>query len=122
MRFIMNAQNVKFRSNESVLVVGTVSNVARTLKKEMQVVLKALSVFDYVGVCLIESDSTDNTVQVLETLKFGIPNFEYISCNNLRSKIPTRIERIRYCRNIYTQYIRKNFQKKKMGLYSCYRF
>ena len=113
MRFIMNAQNVKFRSKESVLVVGTVSNVARTLKKEMQVVLKALSVFDYVGVCLIESDSTDNTVQVLETLKFGIPNFEYISCNNLRSKIPTRIERIRYCRNIYTQYIRKNFQKKK---------
>jgi hypothetical protein len=109
----MSAQNVKFDSRESVLVVGTVSNVARTLKKEVMIVLKALSIFNSVDVCLIESDSNDNTVQVLETLKFEIPKFEYISCNKLRNEIPTRIERIRYCRNIYTQYIRKNYQKKK---------
>ena len=113
MRFIMSAQNVKFDSRESVLVVGTVSNVARTLKKEVMVVLKALSIFNSVDVCLIESDSNDNTVQVLETLKFKIPKFEYISCNKLRNEIPTRIERIRYCRNIYTQYIRKNYHEKK---------
>ena len=113
MRFIMSARNVKFDSGESVLVVGTVSNVARTLKKEVMVVLKALSIFNSVDVCLIESDSNDNTVQVLETLKYKIPKFEYISCNKLRNEIPTRIERIRYCRNIYTQYIRKNYQEKK---------
>jgi glycosyltransferase involved in cell wall biosynthesis len=54
--------------NKKILLVGTVSNVAKTIEKELRVVLKALSVFDFVEVFLVESDSTDETVKILKKI------------------------------------------------------
>jgi hypothetical protein len=99
--------------NKKILLVGTVSNVAQTIERELKVVLKALSVFDSVQVFLVESDSTDATVKILEKIASKNRNFEFIALGKLKSKYPHRIARIAYCRNVYVKHIRDNNGKKE---------
>jgi len=123
--------------NKKILLVGTVSNVANTIEKELKVVLKALSVFGSVKVLLIESDSTDETVRVLEKVKSDNGNFDFVTLGKLKDKFPDRIQRIAYCRDKYVEYIRDknvfyeldyvavadldgmNFKLKRKGIESC---
>jgi len=124
--------------NKKILLVGTVSNVAKTIEKELKVVLKALSVFDFVEVFLVESDSTDETVKVLKKIASNNNNFKFIAMGKLNDKYPHRIARIAYCRNIYVKYIcdnnnfckwdyvavadldGMNFKLKTKGIKSCF--
>jgi glycosyltransferase involved in cell wall biosynthesis len=94
--------------NKKILLVGTVSNVAKTIEKELKVVLKALSVFDSVQVFLVESDSTDETVKILDKIASKNRNFEFVALEKLKNKYPHRIARIAYCRNVYVKHIRDN--------------
>ena len=96
--------------DKRILLVGTVSNVAKTIEKELRIVCKALSVFDYVKIYLVESDSTDNTVEILEKIKLANAYFDFTSLGILKEKLPHRIERIAYCRNYYVEYFRTNHQ------------
>lgn len=89
-----------------VLLVGTVCNVSRTLELEIKRVVKALAGLELVGTYLVESDSDDDTPKILTRLSNEILNFHFISLGDLRNTIPERISRIRFCRNIYTDYIR----------------
>jgi hypothetical protein len=124
--------------NKKILLVGTVSNVAKTIERELKVVLKALSVFDSVQVFLVESDSNDETVKILEKIALKNRNFEFIALGKLKSKYPKRIARIAYCRNVYVKHIREhntiskwdyvavadldgmNFKLRKKGIQSCF--
>jgi hypothetical protein len=124
--------------NKRILLVGTVSNVAKTIEKELKVVLKALSVFDSVQVFLVESDSTDKTVKILEKIALKNRNFEFVALEKLKNKYPHRIDRIAYCRNVYVKHIRDNnaiskwdyvavadldgmnFKLRKKGVQSCF--
>jgi hypothetical protein len=92
--------------NKSILVVGTVRNVERYITKEISRCIKALNEFSHVKFYLVESDSTDNTIKKLKLLQKSLPNFSFTSLGILKQKIPDRLERIRYCRNIYVQYVR----------------
>lgn len=95
--------------NKKILLVGTVSNVAKTIEKELNVVLKALSIFDRIEIFLVESDSVDSTNYVLEKMKSNNLNFNFKTLGNLRERYPNRVERIAYCRNVYIDYIRSNY-------------
>jgi hypothetical protein len=124
--------------NKKILLVGTVSNVAKTIEKELKVVLKALSVFDSVQIFLVESDSTDETVKILEKLVLKNRSFEFIALEKLKNKYSSRIARIAYCRDTYVKYIRDNnaiskwdyvavadldgmnFKLRKKGIQSCF--
>jgi hypothetical protein len=86
---------------KKILLVGTISNVSKTLEKELKVILKALSIFESVKVYLVESDSIDETVKVLEKIKINNSNFNYVTLGTLKEKYPDRIDRIAYCRNKY---------------------
>lgn len=97
--------------NKSILLVGTVSNVAHSIDKELKIVLDALSIFESVQVHLIESDSTDLTVAKLESIRKLNNFFSYESLGSLKNDIPSRIERLRFCRNRYVYFIRKNYEK-----------
>lgn len=55
---------------------------------------------------LVESDSTDGSLEALRELATRIPNFQFLSLGNLRQSIPDRIERIAHCRNAYLDYVR----------------
>ena len=92
--------------NKSILVVGTVRNVEKSIIKEIDKCIKSLVKFEDPKFYLVESDSTDNTLINLELLKKKLPNFAFSSLGILENQIPDRLERIRYCRNFYIQYIR----------------
>jgi len=96
-----------------ILLVGTVSNVAKTIDKELKIVFKALSIFDSVDIFLVESDSNDATTISLNNTKFSNLNFQFMSFGTLRGKYPNRIERIAFCRNVYVKYIQANYKKNK---------
>lgn len=89
-----------------ILLVGTVSNVEKVLQYDLTKVLDALSTFTKISVFLVESDSIDHTCELLDNLASQINNFSYVSLGNLKSTIPDRIDRIRYCRNRYVSHIR----------------
>lgn len=92
--------------NKSILIVGTVRNVEKTITNEIKRCLKALNDFKNTSFYIVESDSSDNTLVKLENLKKSIKNFSYTSLGNLDAKLPDRLERIRYCRNSYVEYMR----------------
>lgn len=99
-------------TKESVLIVGTVSNVSNVIPKDFERVFQSLSRFQSISTYLVESDSTDNTNKVLSELKRKYSNFEYVELGTLRNTIPDRIERIRFCRNVYVKFIRDNIKEK----------
>jgi len=92
--------------NKSVLVVGTVRNVEKTITSEITKCLNALSEFKTINFYLVESDSDDNTLKKLEELKGSLTNFSFVSLGFLDEKISNRLDRIRFCRNSYVKYIR----------------
>jgi hypothetical protein len=59
----------------------------------------------------VESDSSDKSTAVLDSMMDKINNFHFVSLGNLESKIPHRIQRIRFCRNEYVKYIRERFDQ-----------
>ena len=88
------------------ILLGTVCNVSKKIESDLEIVLKSLSYFDSVRIFLVESDSSDSTIDVLDSIKSNNPNFDYRSLGQLRNDFPDRIERIRFSRNEYIQYIR----------------
>jgi hypothetical protein len=92
--------------NPNVLVTGTIRNVGDSLKKEFIHLNRELTKIANVTYFLVESDSNDQTRDVLEEIVNSHRRFEYISLGKLDLEIPNRISRIRYCRNKYVEYIR----------------
>ncbi len=94
-----------------VLVVGTVSNVGHIIHKEVSRVLQALEPHAQVQFYLVESDSNDSTVQELTRIGNEDQRVSFISLGSLKREISNRIERIRFCRNKYVEYIRSRHQE-----------
>jgi glycosyltransferase involved in cell wall biosynthesis len=97
------------QSNEfgSVRVVGLARNVESTLHREITRLRKVLQgVFKEVTFFVVESDSSDNTVKVLEELSRKFPEFSYSSLGELESREPHRIKRLVRCRNTYVEWLR----------------
>ena len=94
-----------------ILVVGTVSNVGAVIRGELRRVMAALEQLADVEVFLVESDSSDNSIQELSALHEKDLRISFVSLGNLRPKFPSRIERIRFCRNQYVEFIRRGYQK-----------
>ena len=57
---------------------------------------------------MVESDSNDGTIVILEKLKQKLSNFNYITLGNIENQYPDRITRLRHCRNAYVKEIRIN--------------
>lgn len=92
--------------------MGTVSNVSKKFSKDFRNVHAVLKSRFTVDTFLVESDSRDNTVEILQTTSQEFANFEFESLGELQLTIADRIERIRYCRNRYVEFIRENIDKK----------
>jgi hypothetical protein len=90
-----------------VVLVGTISNAAGNLRSDLMKVIKAMSALDLIQIFLVESDSSDTTISILEDLHFEIENFNFVSLGHLGLEIPDRIHRIRHCRNVYVEEVRK---------------
>ena len=92
---------------KKIVLVGTVSNAGKRLESDLLKVVRACEGLDLVKIFLVESDSSDNTVAILERLQCSLKNFSYVTLGKLGILYPDRIERIRHCRNVYVQEIRE---------------
>lgn len=108
-----NARNGDTSFGGRVLLVGTVSNVSARLRADFNCVQNAFADYFEVFSYLVESDSSDETTLALQELSGSFENFDFISIGDLKKSIPDRVERIRFCRNQYVQYIRDQFETYK---------
>lgn len=92
---------------KKIALVGVVSNAGKKLEKDLLKVVKACEGLELVKIFLVESDSVDNTVAILEKLQSSRRNFSFVTLGKLSSDFPDRIDRIRHCRNVYVQEIRE---------------
>lgn len=82
-----------------VLLAGTARDVATYVEKEVTRLYSCLSGFKEVFCLIVESDSGDETVSKLKELKSILRNFEFVSLGPLSKTMPTRTERLAFCRN-----------------------
>ena len=92
---------------DSLTIVGLARDLEHSLAKNLQVIVSAFSVYRIERIIIVESDSSDNTVKELESLRSTYSNLIYISKGELANTISNRIDRIRFCRNIYVEEMRK---------------
>src|SRR5262245_45711953 len=90
------------------LVVGLVRNCASSVRADVARLAKALSPSGDVRWLLVESDSGDDTLEVLGQLRQEIAGFDYCSLGRLRDRIPQRTARIAHCRNVYLEALGTN--------------
>ncbi len=96
-----------------ILVVGTVSNVATQLNSDLKRIDESIGKFHTVEYFLVESDSRDKTLEVLNNMGDIRDSFQWKSLGSLAELIPDRVERIRHCRNEYVNFIRENLPTHK---------
>jgi len=96
-----------------ILLVGTISNVASTIERELRIIFEALSSFKEIEIFLVESDSIDNTLEILRKLQKKDSRLTFVSKGKLNQLLPNRIERIAYCREVYVEFIKGNHQTKE---------
>lgn len=92
----------------TALLAGTARDVAPYIVSEMKHLLNATSGFKKVFILIVESDSSDNTIEVLESLQNSTKNFEYLSLGRLTGDIPIRTERLAYCRSHIITALKEN--------------
>lgn len=88
-----------------LIFVGTIRNCAVHLPKIVDQLLKIAPPDVEISFFIVESDSTDNSLAVLTDMAKKIDNFRFISLGSPSLKIPSRVARICYCRNVYLEYL-----------------
>jgi hypothetical protein len=91
-----------------ILVVGTVRNVEDTIEEEILNLRRSVSQFKSHSFFIVESDSEDNTLRVLEKIKNSTPEFQFTSLGKLGELLPNRIDRIAKARNEYVEFVKLN--------------
>lgn len=95
-------------ADSRILVVGTVRNVQKTIESEIEKLRQAVSEFKAHRFYIVESDSEDRTLDILNKIKNAKADFDFISLGSLRDSVPKRIERIATSRNVYVDYAKSN--------------
>lgn len=94
----------------SFLIVGVVRNVEKYLVEDVENIAKAFDGVASLKWLIIESDSSDKTKIILSELQSEIHGFRFVSLGDLQEKMPTRTERIAFCRNRYVDELRHNIE------------
>lgn len=95
-------------SDQRIAVLGVVRNCERTVRGDVLRLFESLRECRELSWLVVESDSSDHTLDVLRTLEIDIPNFRFLSLGPLQPSIPIRTQRIAYCRNVYLEQLRSN--------------
>ena len=95
-------------AQSNVLILGLARNVSGYLEKEIDSLCDSFSDFGKVGIFIVESDSDDSTISVLEKLAKNLNHFSFVSLGNLSKNISNRVDRITFCRNRYMEELESN--------------
>ena len=85
--------------NYNIFILGTVRNVEKTIINDVKAIKKFTEKFDKTQFCLLESDSNDRTIEILNNINDKDNNFNFITLGKLEGKFPLRTERLAFCRN-----------------------
>lgn len=95
--------------SRNLLIAGLARNVEKVLPREISRLNNVFSTsYRTVEFHIVESDSTDHTGSALRRLSSEVPGLTFESLGDLQREIPDRIGRLRYCRNRYIDFYRKN--------------
>lgn len=95
-------------SSSRVLVTGLARDCANHLAQEIfRIEEHVLKIFNSVEFFIVESDSIDNTGEVLRQISSKKRNVKFLTLGVLADKIPERIVRLRFCRNQYVDFVRQ---------------
>jgi hypothetical protein len=92
---------------KSILIVGTARNVGSKIVSQIYRMQEIIPIDFNIDFFIVESDSSDDTVSKLELLNRKLSNFNYETLGSIKGRIPNRIERLRFCRNRYVNFIRR---------------
>lgn len=105
----MNETRIQLQTaNIDLAVVGVARNCAHSLQRDVAALEAATRAFRRVHFLVVESDSTDGSVEVLTALNAAMPNFRYLALGSLSAAHPKRTDRIARCRNAYLEELRSN--------------
>ena len=96
----------------NILIVGTITNPTIKLKHDLDSIISSLGKDCEIEFYLVESDSKMSSYRFLDEHLLNVKNITIIRLGNLTKSIPDRVERIRYCRNNYVNYIRENYSER----------
>lgn len=91
--------------NSSFLIIGLARNCEALIAESVATLAESFSSVKSLRFLVIESDSSDRTVEVLCRLATENNFFNYVSLGHLRSQYPKRTDRIAFCRNYYLKLI-----------------
>lgn len=109
MKNLGEEKTLKPQENSSVLIVGIVRDVEKSIRKDYLRFTDAFSNFLRVSWYLVESDSTDKSVETLNQLSSTKDNFNFTSLGNLQSSILDRTQRMAFARNRYLEEARNRY-------------
>lgn len=82
-----------------VVICGVARNCARSIERDIHALQRAATLFKRVQVLVVESDSTDDTLAILQRLHVADSSVRHVSLGHLRERHPKRTERIAMARN-----------------------
>ena len=106
----MSLKNI---SQSNILVCGIVRDCQYTLISELSRITNSIKNFKNIHYYIVESDSKDQTLKILEKCKLKFQNFNYLTLGKIENKISKRTERLAFCRNKYLEYL-NNFSNVKI--------
>jgi hypothetical protein len=100
--------NFNRTNNINVAVVGIVKDIETTIGEDYSKLNESLSFFNKVKWFLVESDSQDATVRLLNEIRKSDPNFNFVSLGKLQTGTAQRTVGMAAARNRYLHEIREN--------------
>jgi glycosyltransferase involved in cell wall biosynthesis len=82
-----------------VVICGVARNCARSIERDIRNLQRAAPLFRRVQVLVVESDSSDDTLAILQAMRARDPAVRCVSLGQLRERHPKRTERIAMARN-----------------------
>jgi hypothetical protein len=98
----------QIKDYQHALVVGTVRDGSANVVSDLLRIVNALERIVPTSAFVVESDSDDDTVQLLAHLVEIDSRVRFVSLGAISDEFPDRIVRLRHCRNAYIHEIRRN--------------
>lgn len=98
----------KHISESNILIAGTARDVAHCIDQEIRHLLSCTKQFQSTQVLIIESDSSDTTIEHLKKLHSDIKGFDFITLGQLGLTISSRTQRLSVCRNEIVKAVRED--------------
>ncbi len=107
---VLNETFKPFAEFRRALLVGTVRNASKYVSSDITRILNSFNALLPTVAFIVESDSEDDTIRELEELCSSDERVRFTSLGELGTSIPDRLDRLKYCRNIYIEEIRNSVE------------